>query len=235
MWRPRAGEFGRALRCTAFFLSPAGEFVRRELAGPTCLADWERAWRVFTVAMEVLSAATRTRLRTYADRIRAASADYPNFWWIIALADAKMRKAHIERIRRRAVADHFELTAAGIKSQLDPSRPWDVAFRDAAKDSDYWAKEVDLRVVQFTTHQRSRAQIADPGFGDLRFAAGGGGAKRARSGGGDSSDGGGGGTGAGAVVEVGVMVDYLRRLAGEAQSEVEGMQLRACKVEEMAL
>ena len=56
---------------------------------------------------------------------------------MVACADHKMRRVHLERIRRRLVNEHTELTAAGPKSQFNPDMPWDTAFRDAARDADF--------------------------------------------------------------------------------------------------
>ena len=128
--------------------------------------------------MEVLGAATRTRLKRYSDAIAGLSSDYPEFWWLIAVADIKMRRTHLERIRRRVRGEHLELTSAGLRSPLDLEKPWDLVFREAARDLEYWQKEVDKKVVQFTTAQRSRGQLIEPGFGSLRFAGGGPGGKR---------------------------------------------------------
>jgi len=101
VWRPHGADLGRALRFAAYFLSPAGEFQRKELSGPSSFAEWARAWRVFAFAMEILNAATRTRLKRYYDTIAALNADYPGLWWLVALADHKMRRSQMERIRRR--------------------------------------------------------------------------------------------------------------------------------------
>ena len=192
VWRPHGADLGRALRFTAYFLSPTGEFQRKELAGPASFADWERSWRVFGFAMEVLGAATRTRLSRYRDQVAQLARDYPNFWWMVACADYTMRRSHLERIRRRLESEHVQLIAAGLRSAFDPARPWDYAFRDAARDSEFWAKEVDKKVIMFTTAQKSKNQLTDPGFGDLRLesSAEGGGPGRGRGRpGGDSPDG----------------------------------------------
>ena len=50
--------------------------------------------------------------------------------------------------------------------------PWDMVFREAARDNEFWAREVDKKVIQFTTAQKSRHDLSDPGYGDLRFAPG---------------------------------------------------------------
>lgn len=170
MWRPNGSDLGRALKFVAWFLTPSGEYQRKELSGPASFIEWRRSWRVFAFAMEVLRAATRTRLKRYLDTISEMNEDYPQLWWLVACADHKMRKANLERIRRRLAGEHAELTAVGLKSPFNPDMPWDLAFREAARDKDFWHKEVDKKVLQFTTAQRTRLQLTDPGFGTLRFA-----------------------------------------------------------------
>ena len=192
VWRPHGADLGRALRFSAYFLSPTGEFQRKELAGPASFTDWERSWRVFGFAMEVLGAATRTRLSRYRDQVAQLARDYPNFWWMVACADYTMRRSHLERIRRRLESEHAQLLAAGLRSAFDPTRPWDSAFRDAARDSEFWAKEVDKKIIMFSTAQKSKGQLTDPGFGDLRLESsadhGGHGRGRGRPGG-EAADG----------------------------------------------
>ena len=81
-----------------------------------------------------------------------------------------MRRSHLERIRRRLESEHAQLLAAGLRSAFDPKRPWDSAFRDAARDCEFWAKEVDKKVIMFSIAQKSKSQLTDPGFGDLQSA-----------------------------------------------------------------
>ena len=172
VWRPHGADLGRALKFTAFVLCPTtGEHVRKEISGPAGMADWRKAWRVFAFAMEVLGAASRIRLKRYADQIQKLSEDYHELWWIIACADHKLRRLHLERIRRRLASEDAELRRAGMPSNFNPAAPWDMAFREAAKDTEFWAAEVDKKVVQFVTAQRSKAQLTDPGYGALRFEA----------------------------------------------------------------
>ena len=101
--------------------------------------------------MEVLGAVSRTRLKRYEDQVLRLSQDYPELWWVIACADIKMRQSGLERIRRRVSREHADLVAAGLKSEYDPRKPWDLCFREAAQDTAFWTKEVDKKVIQFVT------------------------------------------------------------------------------------
>ena len=85
-------------------------------------------------------------------------------WWLIAISDIKMRKVHMERVRRRLVEEHHELTGAGLRSDFDPARPWDACFREAARDQQFWAAEVERKMLQFSTHQKTKHVLFDELF-----------------------------------------------------------------------
>lgn len=169
VWRPFGASLARQLRFKAYVPLPGGEFQVRELAGPPSFDEWLRAWRVFAFAMEVLDAAGRVRLKRYEDQIARLAADYPSAWWVVACADIKMRQSGIEKVRRRLESEHLELTAAGLSSPLDPARPWDLCFREAASDANFWAREVGEKILQYSTAQRSKEQLLQPGCGSLSF------------------------------------------------------------------
>ena len=59
--------------------------------------------------------------------------DYHDPWCIIACAEHKMRKLHLERIRRRLASEHSELQRVGLQLSFQPAAPWDLAFREAAR------------------------------------------------------------------------------------------------------
>ena len=132
------------------------------------ILGWNKAWRVFVFAMEVLGAATRTRLERYSDRIQQVAEDYHDLWWIIPCAH-KLHKLHLERIRCRLATEHSELLRVGLPSSFQPAAPWDLAFREAARDDYFWATEVDKKVLQYCTAQRTRNQLMDSGFGAIRY------------------------------------------------------------------
>ena len=91
-WRLHGTDMGKALEFSAFFTClVSGEYVK-EISVPETIGDWNRAWRVFSFAMEILGAATRTRLERYSDRVQQMAEDYHDLWWIIACAEHKMRK-----------------------------------------------------------------------------------------------------------------------------------------------
>ena len=203
VWRPFGARFGRQLKFLAHFPSPGGGWKTRELNGPPSFKEWIRSWQVFAFGMEVHSAAARTRLERYSARIAKLDMQYPDMWWIIGMADIRCRSEHLERIRRLLAAEH----AAGRFLSYDPRKPWDIVFREAARDQDFWTEHVDKKAMRFCTRLATDRQLQDDGCGPIEEAdtwvggsghthrqggSGGGGGAGGGSSGGTSNRGGGG-------------------------------------------
>ena len=166
IWRPFGNRMGRALKFTVHSLREDGTVAPKELSGPADFGSWSRSWRVFAFAMTVLGQATRTRLSRYHDKIAKLNAEYPRYWWVVGLADIRMRSEYIDRTRRDCVKRH----AAGKLPDFDPQMPWDIVFREASLDNDFWAKEVDKKVLLHLTSLASTATLVDDGYGILEEA-----------------------------------------------------------------
>jgi len=75
--RPYGARLERALKFHAKLWDPAsGDFVMRELPGPTCHAEWLRSWKVFSFIMVALGAVTRARLERYCSKVEALNRKY---------------------------------------------------------------------------------------------------------------------------------------------------------------
>jgi hypothetical protein len=166
VWRPHGNRLGRALKFTVHSMRPDGTYAPKEINGPADFHSWARSWTVFAFAMSVLQQATRTRLARYYDRIKLLSEEFPRHWWVIGLADIRMRSEYIVRVRRNCVKKQAE----GSLPEYDPTRPWDVVFREAANDHEYWSREVDKKVLLHSLGMASEAKLADEGFGTLEEA-----------------------------------------------------------------
>ena len=166
IWRPFGNRMGRALRFTIHTMRPNGTMQPKEVSGPSDFQAWSKSWKVFAFAMSTLKLASRTRLARYHERITELTEEYPKYWWIICLADIRMRSEYIERKRRQCVKQH----ADGELPDFDPLRPWDVVFREAASDDKYWAREVDKKVILHLTNLASESQLTDEGYGVLEEA-----------------------------------------------------------------
>jgi len=119
--------------------------------------------------MRALGAASQTKLSKYADNIRELSDTYTELpgggWWLVALADIRMRSGRMERIRRRLEAQHTNDMEAGRPSSFDPSKPWDQVFLAASMDKEFWDREVKEKATLYVMNLKSRSELVDPGHG----------------------------------------------------------------------
>ena len=72
--------------------------------------------------MTLLGAAPRARLATYAKHVTTLAERFQDYWWLISLADVKMRRDHLERVLRVAIKSH----AAGDLVEFNAVQPWDL-------------------------------------------------------------------------------------------------------------
>ena len=115
---------------------------------------------VYTFILVALGAASRARLERYRDKIITLATKYGQIrgesWWIIALADQRMRSERMERIRRDLEPAEVQ-GRAGDTAGFDRRRPWDAVFLKAAGDSEYWQTEVVEMALLYASRVRTRA------------------------------------------------------------------------------
>jgi hypothetical protein len=157
---------GRAMKFTIHTPRADGTMAPKEINGPGDFETWARSWRVFAFAMTALGEASRTRLGRYYDRIKQLVEEFPKYWWVIGMADIRMRSEHLERIRRECVRKH----ADGKLPEYDDTKPWDIVFREAALKEEYWAREVDKKVLLHSLNMANTAKLSDEGYGTLEEA-----------------------------------------------------------------
>jgi hypothetical protein len=167
VWRPYGARFGRLLKFSTYQLLATGGYQTKEINGPASFDEWRKSWRVFAFAMIVLKAATRSKLEKYETRIARLNEQYPAYWWVIGVADIRMRSEHMERVRRKLARETAaNLTPPGT-STFNPEMPWDSVFREAARDDPYWYENVDKKALMFATQLRSGRQLNDEGIGSV--------------------------------------------------------------------
>ena len=105
VWRPYGHRLARQLKLVVHHVTPGGDYLPHEVPGPPSYSDWLLAFRVFSMAMRALGAATQTRLLMYQHRVERFNSDYGQVcWWLVAQADQRLRGEHLGRIRRREEA-----------------------------------------------------------------------------------------------------------------------------------
>ena len=171
VFRPHGARLGRTLRFTARIWVPEdGAYVNKEIPGPSTFEEWRRGWRVYRYALLVLNVVSAPRLERYYERVYAlhrshGSLGNHNLWWLIAMAEARMRNERFEHIRRELEEDHLRLQACqrAHDSMYNPRRPWDSVFFVAANDEEYWNQNVKEPALLFLTSLKARGEITDDG------------------------------------------------------------------------
>ena len=166
--RPFGQRLERSLKFRIECWDPVkAKLVSKELPGPPSIDEWRRSWKVFTFIMVALGAVSRARLDRYRDKIGYLNDKFGQMrgctWWLIALADQRMRSERMEKLRRifeAEVAEGRPSTAAG---GFDATRPWDAVFLAAAYDSEFWDEEVKEAALLYIARVKDREEIVDPG------------------------------------------------------------------------
>ena len=158
----------RQLKLTVHHITPGGDYVPYEVPGPPSFLEWLAAYRVFSIGMRALRAATSTRLLIYQNKVGKFNDTYGQVcWWLVAQADQRMRTEQLERIRRKAEEERNAAVATGGVHPFDPLVPWDYCLKAAAADKTFWDEEIDRKCVLFITHLKTQKQLTDPGHGLL--------------------------------------------------------------------
>ena len=123
VWRPYGARLGRLLKFQAFFPLPNGGFQMKELSGPPDFEDWKKCWVVFRVAALILKIASRKRLDMYEEKIETLAKTLKQMWWLVAMADIRMRSEQLERLRRKALRDDQERVRAGLGRLIHAAMP----------------------------------------------------------------------------------------------------------------
>ena len=130
---------------------------------PTLSRTPTLVWRVYSFALLCFGAVDCARLQQCACHVERLHSGYSNIpgggWWIIAVADVRMRSEHMEKLRRRVEQAYVSNPESGF----NPARPWDwvfaQAFAQAARDRDFWTAHVQDRADQVMHHLKSKSDI----------------------------------------------------------------------------
>ena len=168
LWRPHGMRMQRAWKLMAQFVNTLGDHVPYEVAGPPDYATWLVAWRIFSVSMVALGAATGAKLAVYARCICKFSGMYKDsLWWLLALSEDRMRLEEMPLIWARG-EEEAALAKAEGKPHAFNALPWDWCFLEAADNSkDDWEDELHRKATHHVIGLTKKAEIEDGGFGGL--------------------------------------------------------------------
>jgi len=145
---PHGNRLLRRLNFTATFIDPEGNISKRELPGPPDYPMWWACYKPYRTGNIMHNYVDTEHLDNYAEHIKSLDTNWNGkYWFLVAMADYRMRSEHFERIRRRVELTHTELAAANpdiakALSSFDPQRPWNEVFRLAVMETSFWDAEV---------------------------------------------------------------------------------------------
>ena len=149
--------FGRRVqkqqKARNFLLQPDGSWKSIEIPGPPTYQAWVACWRVYRTVLLMIkhpptppatvskSVATVASLEEYSDRIADLVSEFPECWHLIMQAEDRCRGEQFERYKRELARAHLE---ARLPMNLDfhPDQPWNAVFMHAARDRDFWDRNV---------------------------------------------------------------------------------------------
>ena len=113
---------------------------------------------------------TQSALEEYKDSFRDMVVNYPEAWHLLVTAEDRCRCEHFPRLKRLWEDKH----AKGQAPDYVTEQPWDFIFRAAARDRDYWDKNVREPAILFRTSSAKKKEQpggtgsgTDPAGGDL--------------------------------------------------------------------
>ena len=148
IWGPFGQRLLRKQTFQAFHLNPVtGDWQRREQPGPASFHQWYQSWKCYRTAMLLVEACEAERLDGYSELIRGFVQQYgEEAWPFVSQADARMRSEQLDRLKRELRA----VPAYGFEE----NKPWSACFAAAAKDNDFWQRELATPALLYLTRNK---------------------------------------------------------------------------------
>eukprot|EP00438_Fugacium_kawagutii_P028886 Skav225390 [mRNA] locus=scaffold2656:212303:213754:+ [translate_table: standard] len=154
IWTPFERKVSKTMKFRVFTPLGNGQFLQRDLPGPSSLQAWRACWAVFRTAALMLQICTLASLENYSRHIERLSTQWPQCWGLIASADDTARAERMERIKRRLVVESGR--GRQVPHDFDALRPWSCVLNQLVEDTQFWAEKV---------HHPAAAWIAAGGRG----------------------------------------------------------------------
>ena len=119
---------------------------------------------MFRTCLILLEVATSEVLDQYADHVRDLTELYGDeVWFLVYLADCRMRSEVFPRLRRELELEHEERLATGVPSSYNPSKPWDGVFAAATSAKEFWTDEVREKAIMWKCRVKAPADLVSDG------------------------------------------------------------------------
>ena len=164
LFGPYGKRFLAKLTLAAWSYLPNGTWLRRDLPGPPTFEHWWSSFRVLRTTFLLLDAVDTELLDNYGELVRGFHNKYGHeAWFLIYLADVRMRNEHFDRMRRHAERDHEKDERAGVKTNFDLRRPWNTVFAKAVADKDWWGDNLHMDAMLYLGRIKTAAQVSGDG------------------------------------------------------------------------
>lgn len=140
IWTPFERKVSKTMKFRVFTPLGNGQFLQRDLPGPSSLQSWRACWAVFRTAALMLQICTLAALETYSRHIEKLAIQWPQCWGLIASADDSARAERMERIKRRLVVEAGR--GRQVPHDFDPHKPWSCVLIQLVQDTQFWAEKV---------------------------------------------------------------------------------------------
>ena len=141
-----------------------GVLRKTEFYGPPDFPHYEACFHVFATGCSMLELVASVHLDAYLKYIGDQSRWYgPAAWPIIYQADVRMRREHMETIRREQSLALNQMIANGNTGpfEFDPKKPWDRCFQLAPGRADFWKKYLERPADMVKMANANAAQFID--------------------------------------------------------------------------
>ena len=152
---PHGNRLLRKQHFMAHFIDAEGKLTKRELPGPPDYVAWWVCYKPYRTGLLMHDVADTEHIDNYAEFLKELDSSFQGrLWFLVAMADYRMRSEQFERMRRRLELQHSQLALAnqGIADTLaayDSTRPWNEVFRCAPDETTFWQREVRDKAAKF--------------------------------------------------------------------------------------
>ena len=159
---PFGRRCAKALRCRSWLLQPDGSYIAHEIPGPPSLAAWEACWKVFRSTLLMLEypgdgvqtfsptpVVNLACMEEYSEHFKAIANEYPETWFMCVVAEDRCRGEQFARLKREFARNHRLGNRNRFDIEYDPRRPWVAVFCAAARDEQYWDREIRRPALSF--------------------------------------------------------------------------------------
>ena len=149
---PYGRRVQKQMKAKGFHLQQDGTWKSTEIPGPPTMEAWKSCWRIYRTVLLMIKhppnaagdqhhVVTIAALEEYHDKICELNNEFPECWHLLLQAEDRCRGEQFERCRRLLNRAFLEGSLPmGLSYSAD--QPWSSVFTYAARDQEYWNRNV---------------------------------------------------------------------------------------------